>query len=349
MSKLKNHSDVLVIRADADSKIGIGHFIRCSALAQYWLRQGGRVYFLTANTRVLANQASGINFIKVVGNLANPLQLLDLIKDKKAVWVVIDGYHFGIEFLKKIRYSNARILLIDDTAELKKFPADILLNQNNYSSPSMYEGKTSAKLLLGEKYVLLRSILLSEKKWERPFTSTANRMLVTFGGADTSNLGVEFMRGYSQLSIKNPLRTLSIRMVLGPMSNNIKLIKKMALQAENCQILTGVSDMGEHIRWCDYAVSSAGSTVWELSLYQTPMVLVPVSPSEHRIAQNMKAALAALTLNNEGKIDFSNIFSTIEIIRKDRKLRTAMGKKAGKIIDGDGVVRVVRAMKGFDN
>ena len=37
----------LVIRVDADSKIGMGHLMRCLALAQAWKDAGGKVMFVT--------------------------------------------------------------------------------------------------------------------------------------------------------------------------------------------------------------------------------------------------------------------------------------------------------------
>ena len=36
----------LFIRADADSQMGTGHVMRCLAIAQAWLDQGGSVVFL---------------------------------------------------------------------------------------------------------------------------------------------------------------------------------------------------------------------------------------------------------------------------------------------------------------
>ena len=37
----------LIIRADADSRIGTGHIMRCMALAQEWKNQGGEVTFIS--------------------------------------------------------------------------------------------------------------------------------------------------------------------------------------------------------------------------------------------------------------------------------------------------------------
>ena len=38
----------LIIRADANSRIGTGHLMRCLALAQAWKDSDGRVIFITA-------------------------------------------------------------------------------------------------------------------------------------------------------------------------------------------------------------------------------------------------------------------------------------------------------------
>ena len=37
----------LIVRADADSRIGTGHLMRCLALAQFWKTQCGEVTFIT--------------------------------------------------------------------------------------------------------------------------------------------------------------------------------------------------------------------------------------------------------------------------------------------------------------
>jgi spore coat polysaccharide biosynthesis predicted glycosyltransferase SpsG len=41
-------SNSLVIRADANAQMGMGHLMRCLALAQGWKARGGQVTFITA-------------------------------------------------------------------------------------------------------------------------------------------------------------------------------------------------------------------------------------------------------------------------------------------------------------
>ena len=41
--------NTLVIRVDSNSKIGLGHVMRCRAFAQAWARQGGHSIFVMAD------------------------------------------------------------------------------------------------------------------------------------------------------------------------------------------------------------------------------------------------------------------------------------------------------------
>ncbi|MBH68456.1 MAG: UDP-2,4-diacetamido-2,4,6-trideoxy-beta-L-altropyranose hydrolase [Rhodospirillaceae bacterium] len=339
----------MVIRVDADENIGMGHYMRCLALANSWCRRGGSAVILTNCAYEQKLYPSGIEVVSVSGKYRNSRQLLDLAKNKNADWIVVDGYHFSVEFIEELSGYGCRVLLIDDGADLEHYRVDVVLNQNIYASPSMYAGKAKAKLLLGPNYALIRPRFWAEKRWKRDFSSKASRLLVIFGGSDPQDYSTKFIEGYDWFSAKGALSELDIRLIVGPLNLNGSSIERSAANMERCQVLKGVMDIAEHTQWCDVALSSAGSTVWELSFYETPMILIPASLLEKKIAQNMSDSRAALMLENLDTDNYVEIFSILETLMYDDELRLHMGQTAGKLVDGAGAERVVDELRQFDN
>ena len=68
----------LFIRTDANSKIGIGHFMRCLALAQTWKKHGGKVTFIGAyEDAFILNRITkeGFELIFIEDSYPNPFDL----------------------------------------------------------------------------------------------------------------------------------------------------------------------------------------------------------------------------------------------------------------------------------
>ena len=86
--------------------------------------------------------------------------------------------------------------------------------------------------------------------------------------------------------------------------------------------------MQDHMRWSDIALSSGGSTVWELSFYETPMLLMPVSVPEEKIGEHMVASKAAIMIKTSKKVNFQNVFIKLSAMIKDKKHRLSLGIKA---------------------
>lgn len=349
VDKMKNDARNLVIRVDAGPRIGMGHYIRCLALAQHWCLYGGQVSILTNIADERIGEAPGISFLKTLGAITNPDQLIELVEKQSATWSVIDGEYFDEVFLAKIAKTGVNILLIDDNALLTSYPVNLLLNQNIFSAPAMYTGKTKAKLLLGENYTLLRANLLESEIRNREHPDVATKLLVTFGGADPLQLTESFLSNYIGLSSDNMLRKISIRLVVGQMNSNFQSIKILSRQLPNCCVFNGVTNMEDHMRWSDIALSSGGSTVWELSFYQTPMILIPVSASEEKIVGHMEVNNAAIRIKNPINTSFQEVFERLNALIENKKHRLSLGDKAGDLIDGRGAVKVIDAMRKLTN
>src|ERR1700674_102554 len=185
---------VLLIRADASLAIGIGHVMRCLALAQAWQDAGGTAS-LAANElpdglspRLTAEGISVSRIHATPGSREDAAETVAQAHRLKADWVVIDGDRFGSDFLETVRTAGFRVLLIDDFADRESFPADLIVNPNLDDDGEPYRKRgATARLLMGPSYVLLRREFRKGAK-KREIRQTGNRILVTLGGSDPENL-----------------------------------------------------------------------------------------------------------------------------------------------------------------
>jgi spore coat polysaccharide biosynthesis predicted glycosyltransferase SpsG len=186
MSSESTHSMPLIIRADANSRIGTGHVMRCIALGQAWMagRQrtddGGRkseVRSQGSGVRDQESEESIVVFMTCCDNAA----LLQRLRDEKFTvieltdsaefistlspdsctlsldsWFVLDGYQFTLEDQRAVREAGHKLLVIDDCNHLPEYECDILLNQNINAAELDYTINPEARLLLGTDYILLR-------------------------------------------------------------------------------------------------------------------------------------------------------------------------------------------------
>lgn len=168
----------LIIRADANSRIGVGHVMRCLALAQAWQDKGEKAVFLShCKSPVLKKRIldEGFDFISLDKPYPEPfdidytLNTLHKLSNQDA-WLVVDGYHFDSSYQKSIKEAGHKLLWIDDYGHAAHYYADIVLNQNISADERFYiRREPYTRLLLGTRYVLLRHEFKKWQGWRRKF------------------------------------------------------------------------------------------------------------------------------------------------------------------------------------
>jgi UDP-2,4-diacetamido-2,4,6-trideoxy-beta-L-altropyranose hydrolase len=170
------------IRADGGPGIGLGHLMRCMALA-HMLKQDFNITFVckAIPEEVKENiTSSSFAFQKIT----EEKEFIDMIDPQ--VIVVLDGYDFTADLQRMIRNAGARLTCIDDLYD-KKFFADLIINHAPGVKPEHYEAQPYTRFALGPEYVLLRPAFLKEAEKGRTI-ERIRAILICFGGADPRNI-----------------------------------------------------------------------------------------------------------------------------------------------------------------
>jgi len=337
--------ETLFIRTDASIQIGTGHVMRCLALAQSWQDSGGKVTFATAtdNPALEARlKSEGMEIVHLPiqpGSNDDATQTTSLAKELGASWVVVDGYHFGAEYQRIIKNSGLRLLFIDDYGHADYYYADIVLNQNLYANEKLYKDKEPyTQLLLGSKYVLLRREFLEWREWKRKIPKVARKVLVTMGGGDPNNVTLKVIQALKQVKVDG----LEVVVVIG--GNNLHF-EELQAAIQNSQtpirLESNVTDMPKLMAWADIAVSAAGCTSWEMVFLGIPCFAVVLANNQRLISESLESIRVAVNLGWYEDIVFEDITREIEILSKNKEVRSKMINCGRKIVDGKGSRRVV--------
>jgi UDP-2,4-diacetamido-2,4,6-trideoxy-beta-L-altropyranose hydrolase len=341
----------LLIRADADHKIGHGHIMRCFALGQTCKTQGGSVTFLSyCDSKSLRQRIldEGFEFIAVDKSCPEPsdldlvLKIMSKINQQKQSdsWLVLDGYHFNSEYQRTIKAAGYRLLVVDDTAHLDYYFADIILNQNIYAKDLKYSRPAKTRLLLGSRYVLLRSEFIVLKDWKRQKPKRARHVLVTLGGADPDNVTLQIVNALKKANISD----IEVTVVVGASNPNLGLLKAAVADKPFAMNIVGnVKNIADLMVRADVAVSAGGSTCWELAFMGVPSLVVVLAENQRLNAEGLEKAGFAINLG-KSPLAMDNLKRSLKRVIFSDGLWAQMASNGQALIDGKGNQRVFSAL-----
>ncbi len=347
----------LLVRADADSRIGTGHLMRTLALAQAWQSADGSATFLSRcesdglRERI---ESAGFGFIRLPSSHPDGADLEATLAAAERIirsaetaandhWLALDGYHFDSGYQQAIQATGCHLLVMDDNAHLPHYHADVLLNQNLNANRLNYNCGPGARLLLGPDYVLLRPEFTSRRDQRREPATQARNVLVTMGGSDPDNITLRIIQTLQQVHTQG----LDVRIVIGPTNpHRASLEEAISNSRIDFELLSPVTDMSALMTWADVAISAAGSSCWELALLGVPMVLLIIAENQRVIGTGIAERGAALLLGDAANFNPDRLAQTVEKLIGDLPRRQSLASRARTIVDGRGAERVVTAMMG---
>jgi UDP-2,4-diacetamido-2,4,6-trideoxy-beta-L-altropyranose hydrolase len=337
---VKNTATDLAIRADANARVGVGHVMRCMALAETWHRTGGETFLFTADVPPFAAAAAQSRGVAIRSHASADdawSALADWARANAGAWVALDSYDAGPDTHRSIRAAGARLLVIDDVAAHPDVDCDILLNPNIDAERLDYRVAASTHCCFGPRFALIRDEFRRPQA-PRRFDLPASRVVVTFGGAD-----VHDQAGRVARLLVRAAPPLHVTIVAGQ-ADGAAGGDDDARDGIHIRFQGVTSEMAGLLASADMAICAAGSTCWELAHLGVPALAVIVADNQIKVATGLHEAGVLRSAGWFDKISDDELASAIDALRRDVG-RGKMSRRGRALVDGLGADRVVEAMR----
>lgn len=370
---------MVVIRADANSKIGMGHVMRCLSVADALLKRGEEVLFVTADDtpvplltkkgvpyRVLHTDYADMEaelpgLLCILQELTQRAELPEEVlsrmsSQRKDIAILVDSYYVTEKYLAALKKRITTIYMDDIYAF--SYPVDMLINYNIYGEEMGYEKDAAfadTKLLLGANYVPLREefsagagYVQSRKELSLGAANVTpaeeGGILITTGGSDSFNLAGQLLMEAMKY---DALKEKEYHVVSGSLNPHIGELQALAQKHENIHIHCNVTNMAELMAESEVALSAGGSTLYELCAVGVPVIAFSFAENQERLVQTfVKRGIAQYGGNyrTDGNKMIQNTIAGLETLLEDKNLRTEYRKKARTLVDGKGADRIAEAL-----
>ena len=346
---MNQSAPTLLLRADANPRIGVGHVMRMMTLAEEWIRIGGKVVLLskelparlTERVEQLGVRCEALTVVP--GSAEDLLETSKMIRQINPLWLVIDGYDLHVLISESREEGFPKVLAFDDFSIGRMIHADMVIDQNAGTSLESYQDYApEATLLLGGNYCLLREEFRRVQRESSEVATSVERVLVTLGGADPSNATTDCIRAFSH-AVENRLR---IDVVVGAANPHRTEVAAAAKESPHeVVLLDSVSNIAELMSQADLAVAAPGGTCWELAYMGVPMLLATLAENQRPNAEYLGRTGVARCLGDHGAMSGSDWRESIQTVLGDADLRAGMVDKGRQLIDGLGAARVCRHLR----
>jgi UDP-2,4-diacetamido-2,4,6-trideoxy-beta-L-altropyranose hydrolase len=339
-------SMAILLRADAGPGSGVGHAMRCLALGQAWRDRSARVVFATregapgVEARMRAEEIEVLR-VEATNSDARSLEMGRIAVEIGAAWTVVDGAPLSEGLIDALHDARCRVAMIDD--EGTSAGPDVIVNQNAHAAPSLYEGcPATTRLLLGPPYALLRREFRGRPPPRRDFPAVGRNVLVTLGGSDADNTTSRVLSALEGVGIE----PLDVTVAVGTSNVHAEAVCRQAAQSRvRVRVERDTTRMAELMAWADVAVSSGGSTVWELAFMGLPSLVGSIAADQRALVGSSPFFESMGPFNS---VTSESLSRALRALLLDRVRRMEQCSRARAVVDGRGCERVLTELSEID-
>ena len=369
------NDSVIYIRTDGNSKIATGHFVRCLCIAQALEEMGKKVCFLVSDhtsfelLKDLCNTVfDGVSFSfdtrilesAVFDNLDLEIdELCSFLGDRKHLFddtvsstkitskgsntkpiILVDSYYVTEAYFQSLN-QVASVAYMDDLRSFD-YDVDLVINYDVIPPSKEEEYKqayTKAKTcLLGAAYTPLREQFQNQSVELR---DQIQNILVTTGGSDP----YKFTESISSFLISEKF-SVDIHIVVGRLFQNIETLEALSIKYPHVHLHQNIKDMASLMKQCDFAISAAGTTLYELCALGIPTISFTFADNQMIMAETFHETGAIPYMGDlrESSSICDKIYHHLENIINHPNLLQSQQQKMQYIVDGNGSIKIAEAL-----
>ena len=325
----------VLIRTHLSRETGMGHAVRCRALAQVLKAHGAEVSFVTSTPALCAFVVPFPCFVRLVRYA--PVSMDSVGSDI----VVIDANadELSVTWMGELRRRGARVVWIDK-ADVHPDAADLVVLPGGHYAPTVlnrYEALLPGRVLSGWDYVMLDPAVTAQPPM--PYSARVDGpIVVCAGGSDPEGALLQMYHWGAYLDINAPMVFL-----VGQHATHVPMASDSHMRK-----YASVEPFAR--RWLQHAalvVGMFGISVYESLFWRTPVVAFARTGDDALCLERLASAgclrLPCAPTPLFQRITHERFCATIEA-SMDRKVRDGMHVASADLIDGHGTARVADAI-----
>ena len=319
----------VVLRVDADARIGVGHAVRSITLGGALVDRGAEVTVLSVSLPdSLGDRATRHGLGVQVATASGLLHDLDGLRPGV---VVVDGYHLA-PLLPDLAARAIPYAVIDDNHELPIDSAALVLNQNLHASPALYPDATARPTTPPRGPVRPAP---AGRGGDRPAPTSRGRRACADRPRRCRSARSDSARRHRAPAPHRP-RGLDRRRPGEPAASRVGGDRRR----HSTRLRVDKGDLVDGYRWADIAVIGAGTTMWEVGYLGLPSLAVIVA--ENQVAAAEAAATHGFLEAIDGRngADVVSIVERCQVLAADVVRRQEMSAAGRELFDGRGAARV---------
>lgn len=330
-----------VIRCDASPQVGLGHLVRCLALAAT-LRDEQSMGITVATredataSRLIA--ADGHRHLVLPEDSAKGWDALEEHLQRTRSDVLVLDLRDGVapERLASLRAASGCLLVDIDDPEAKRLVCDLVFYPPVPQVKRMDWSGFTGQLHCGWDWIVLRRQFAMAFSPRQRSAAELPRLLVTMGGSDPAGMTLQAVRALRLV----PLAFHAVILAGPAFCHHSELRQELRRVGYSHEVVNGTQDMAALMNSCDAALACFSVTAYELAALSLPAVYLSLSADHLESSTALVEKGLAISLGVCSEVDEGQIARAVEEILLDSDRRPREVAAQQRVCDGLGARRI---------